>query len=103
MPCLFAEVLHELALHGADLLLRELRHRVAPPYSAPVAPQAVVPQPLEVVRVDLDEQRHLLALSEGVLRRARGVRHGQAVSECVPKVSLVPRCPLARSLSFSSS
>ena len=61
---LLAEVLDELALHGADLLPRQLRHR------------APVPQPLEVVRVDLDEERHLLALAQGVPRR---VRHLPAV------------------------
>ena len=93
MPCLLAEMLHELPLHGADLLPRELRHRL-PPSAA--APRAVVPQPLEVVRVDLDEQGHLLALSEGVPRRTR-VRHGEAaaaVPEGIPRVQTGPSAHL---------
>ena len=78
-------MLDELPLHGADLLPREVGHGTA---AARGAPRAVVPQPLEVGRVDLDEQRHLLALAEGV---SRGLRHDVGVPS---KVSLLPRCPL---------
>ena len=62
--CLLAEVFDEFPLHGADLLPRQLRHGTA------AAPRAVVPHPLQGLRVDLDEQRHLLAFLERAPRAA---------------------------------